>query len=263
MAGRARYGPRTRRPRVSEESKPRTQPLSTTLKSLGVLETVAQAERSVRVSELARELGWSRAAVHQQLVTLTAAGWMEQTDDGAYRLTLRAAWVGQSALRQAGLADRVLPAMERLVEEIREAVSLAILERDTATIIQRLEPGRTLQVDLRAEAQMPLGRSASGKVLMAWATERQLDDLRNRGVEVPAAEDLAAIREAGYATSSGRWLDGVTGIAAPVFDVHGGCVGALSLAGPASRLDVEKATTALLRRAEEVNEVLSGKGGAR
>ncbi|TCP45062.1 IclR family transcriptional regulator [Tamaricihabitans halophyticus] len=245
---------------MTEQGGRRTQPLSTTLKSLGVLETVAQAQRSVRVSELARELGWSRAAIHQQLVTLTAAGWMEQTDEGAYRLTLRAAWVGQSALRQAGLGDRVLPAMERLLGEVREAVSLAVLERDTATIVQRLEPGRTLQVDLRAEAQMPLNRSASGQVLMAWADQRQLADLRERGVEVPDDDDRAALRDAGHAISSGRWLDGVTGIAAPVFDVHGGCVGALSLAGPASRLDVQTATTELLRAADEINEVLSGRG---
>lgn len=247
---------------MTEKQERRTQPLSTTLKSLGVLEVVAAAQRSVRVAELARELGWSRAAVHQQLVTLVAAGWMEQTSDGAYRLTLRAAWVGQSALRQAGLAERVLPAMERLVEEVREAVSLAILERDTATIVQRLEPGRTLQVDLRAEAQMPLNRSASGQVLMAHAGERRLDELRGRGIEVPDEEALRAIRESGYAISCGQWLDGVTGVAAPVFDVHGGCVGALSLAGPTSRLDVEKATAALLRRAAEINEVLSGRGAA-
>lgn len=247
---------------MTEKQERRTQPLSTTLKSLGVLEVVAAAQRSVRVAELARELGWSRAAVHQQLVTLVAAGWMEQTSDGAYRLTLRAAWVGQSALRQAGLAERVLPAMERLVEEVREAVSLAILERDTATIVQRLEPGRTLQVDLRAEAQMPLNRSASGQVLMAYAGERRLDELRGRGIEVPDEEALRAIRESGYAISCGQWLDGVTGVAAPVFDVHGGCVGALSLAGPTSRLDVEKATAALLRRAAEINEVLSGRGAA-
>jgi len=247
---------------LTEKQERRTQPLSTTLKSLGVLEVVAAAQRSVRVAELARELGWSRAAVHQQLVTLVAAGWMEQTSDGAYRLTLRAAWVGQSALRQAGLAERVLPAMERLVEEVREAVSLAILERDTATIVQRLEPGRTLQVDLRAEAQMPLNRSASGQVLMAHAGERRLDELRGRGIEVPDEEALRAIRESGYAISCGQWLDGVTGVAAPVFDVHGGCVGALSLAGPTSRLDVEKATAALLRRAAEINEVLSGRGAA-
>ncbi|MFC4117681.1 IclR family transcriptional regulator [Nonomuraea zeae] len=244
---------------MTEHNVPRTQPLSTALKCLKMLEVVAEAERSVRIAELARSLGLSRAAVHQQLVTLVAAGWMEQADDGAYRLTLRPTRIGQAALRQAGLGERVLPNMERLVDVVREAVSLAILERGTATIIQRIEPGRPLQVDLRAEATMPISRSASGQVLLAWATERQLAELRELGVELPGEEELANVRLRGYATSEGRWLEGVIGIAAPVFDVRGRCVGALSVAGPSSRFDREKGAKALMDTVSEINEVLSGR----
>ncbi|GAA5051706.1 DNA-binding IclR family transcriptional regulator [Thermocatellispora tengchongensis] len=243
---------------MSEQAGPRTQPLSTAIKCLKMLEVVAEAESSVRISELSRSLGIPRAAVHQQLVTLVAAGWMEQTGDGSYRLTLRPARIGQSALRQAGLGERVLPMMERLVDEIREAVSLAILERGTATIIQRIEPGRPLQVDLRAEAQMPLSRSASGRVLMAYASPRQLAELRELGVDTPPEEELAQVRELGYATSHGRWLEGVLGIAAPVFDLQGRCVGALSVAGPSGRFDRDKGIHALLDAVREINRVLSG-----
>ncbi|TDD18229.1 IclR family transcriptional regulator [Nonomuraea diastatica] len=243
---------------MTENNAPRTQPLSTALKCLKMLEVVAGAERSVRVAELARELGLTRAAVHQQLVTLVAAGWMEQAGDGTYRLTLRPARIGQAALRQAGLGERVLPVMERLVDVVREAVSLAILERGTATIIQRIEPGRPLQVDLRAEARMPISRSASGQVLLAYATERQLAELRELGVEPPGEDELARVRERGYATSEGRWLEGVLGIAAPVFDVERRCVGALSVAGPSSRFDHEKGIRALGDAVAEINEVLSG-----
>lgn len=239
-----------------------TQPLGTALKCLALLEAAAEEPRSVRVSQLARRLGLSRAAVHQQLVTLVAAGWMERCDDGSYRLTFRPARIGQAALRQAGIEERLLPLMERLVEEIREAVSLAILDRGTATIVQRLEPGRPLQVDLRAEAQMPIGRSASGKVLLAYATPAQLAELRELGVEIPEPAELAAVRESGYATSSGRWLEGVTGVAAPVFDMNGRCVGALSIAGPDTRLDSEKAVAALLQHVSEVNHLLSGRPAA-
>ncbi|MCG5218739.1 IclR family transcriptional regulator [Streptosporangium sp. KLBMP 9127] len=244
---------------LSDQSGPRTQPLSTAIKCLKMLEVVAEADRSVRVAELARNLGLSRAAVHQQLVTLVAAGWMEQSADGSYRLTLRPARIGQSALRQAGLGERVLPVMERLVDEVREAVSLAILERGTATIIQRIEPGRPLQVDLRAEAQMPISRSASGQVLLAYATERQLAELRELGTDLPAEEELAGVRERGYATSHGRWLEGVLGVAAPVFNVEGRCVGALSVAGPSSRFDRDKGIHALQDAVAEINQVLSGR----
>ncbi|PSK97700.1 IclR family transcriptional regulator [Murinocardiopsis flavida] len=239
---------------------PKTQPLQTAVKSLRVLEAVAEAERAVRVSELGRQLGWSRAAVHQQLVTLVNAGWMEQNEDGSYRLTLRATRVGQAAMRQAGLGDRVMPAMERLVDEVREAVSFAILEHGSATIIQRLEPGRRLQVDLRAEAQMPISRSASGRVLIAFSTERQRAELAELGVELPDEAALDEIREQGHAISRGRWMDGVVGIAAPVFDIDDRCVGALSLAGPSGRFDVPAAVASLMARVADINQALSGRG---
>lgn len=241
-----------------EGSRGGTQPLRTALKCFHVLDAITELGAPVRVSELARAMGWSRAAVHQQLVTLVAAGWMEQDRDGAYRLTLKPARIGQVALQMTGLGERVLPAMERLMNELNEAVSLAVLEGSSAVIVQRVEPGRPLQVDLRAEARMPIGRSASGRVLLAYATEEQLAQLATSGIDLPAADELAKVRSDGFAVSTGQWLEGVTAVATPIFDINGRCAAALSVVGPDTRFDVDKVTGALLDRAGAVNRSLLG-----
>lgn len=244
--------------RAQRTQGPRTQPLQTAVKCLRTLEAVANAARSVRVSDLAREMGVSRTVAHQQVVTLVAAGWVEQTDDGSYRLTLRAAPVAQAALRQAGLGERVMPVLERLVSEIREAVSLAVLEYGSATLVQRLEPGRALQVEVRAEARMPINRSASGLVLLAHATEWELQQLTAQGVELPSETELAQIRADGHAVSTGRWLEGATAVAAPIFDARGRCAGALAATGPTSRFDPFAAIADLTKGGDDITHLLSG-----
>jgi DNA-binding IclR family transcriptional regulator len=250
---------------MTSSAVPRTQALRTALKCLHTLEEIARADTSVRVSDLARTVGISRAAAHQQIVTLVTAGWLEQCDDGSYRLTLRSAQIGQAALRQAGLGERVRPVLERLVSEVREAVSIAVLEQGTATIVQRLEPDRPLQVDIRAEARMPINRSASGLVLIAYASPRELEDLVAQKIELPTEDELRVVREQGYAESTGRWLEGVTAIAAPFFSADGKCAGALSATGPTSHHDSAQVKEPLLKGAGDITDLLSGTpyGGVR
>lgn len=55
--------------------------------------------------------------MYQRLVTLTAAGWVEQTEGGRFQLTLRAARLAKAATEQAGLGERTLPVLEALVAE--------------------------------------------------------------------------------------------------------------------------------------------------
>src|SRR3954449_11242398 len=102
-----------------------TRPLGSATKLLALLDLIATSRAPVHLAKLASDAGAARAAVHKQLVTLVEAGWLEQLDDRSYRLTMRAAHIGQAALVQAGLDQRVLPEMERLAADVRESTALA------------------------------------------------------------------------------------------------------------------------------------------
>jgi DNA-binding IclR family transcriptional regulator len=241
--------------RVTKETK--TKPLSSPQKTLALLDAVAGSVAPAQVAELSRLTGIRRAAVHQHLVTLVASGWLERLDDHSYRLTLHAARVGQAALEQAGIGTRLMPALQELMEASDEAVSLAVLDGGSAHIIERAEPGRPVRVDTRNEAHMPLASSASGRILLAFATDFELQGLRRSGVATLDDEEREGIRETGWASSVGEWLDGVHAVAVPLFESAGRCIAALSVAAPAPRFDAERLARLLMKHAAAMNEQLS------
>jgi DNA-binding IclR family transcriptional regulator len=235
-----------------------TQVLTASLKTLEVLAALADYDRGVGVSELARRVGGSRGYVHRQLVTLVAGGWAEQGDDGTYRLSLRVARLAMAAMGQAGLDQRASAAMEELAAEIHEPVSLAVLDGDAARIVHRVDVDRSLRVDTRVETRMPMSKSASGRVLTAFETAATLERLAEMGVELPPREDLAQIRSVGYAYSVSGYQDETVAVAAPVFDASHHVVAALSLVGPVSRFDPAAALDALLACAARINAIVAG-----
>ncbi|WP_205786749.1 IclR family transcriptional regulator [Specibacter cremeus] len=227
------------------------------LKLLALLDEIGTSADAVTISTLARKMGRPRAEVHRQLVTLVTAGWMAQRGDGAYALTLRPALVGQAALHHSGMSERIEELLEELARSTGEAASVAVLDGDSARIVQRAEPGRALRVTLSLGAKLALWDSATGRVLMAFSPSETVAALRDRGVRVPSDEELALVRRDGHASSLDQPGDNILGIAVPVDDGPGGVVRAVSISGPRERVDVGAALQSLRDTAAAMNELLS------
>lgn len=233
-------------------------PLSSVLKTLQLLDCLGSSQTAMRVTDIAKSTSMSRATAHQKLVTLVEAGWVEQTLEGSYRLTLQATRVGNNALSQAGIGERIEPILQRLVAESSETASLAVLEGQHARIVQRVETGGVLRAELRVGALLDLEHSASGRVLVAFAGPAAIERLREQNVPLPADKLLAQIRRENFASSSGRSFAGVRAVAAPIFDTGGGCIAALSLVGPLPRFTIERTRPPLLRAADAINSFIKG-----
>lgn len=232
--------------------------LSSAIKTLAVLDAVGASSRSLRLAEVVEIVGGNRASVYQKLLTLIEAGWVEVDGSGAYRLSLHANRVGEAALTQAGLGERAHPVLEALVYAARETASLALLDGHEAYIAQRVESAGVLRAELRVGTALRLETSASGRVLCAFADESRLEYLRKAGVTLPSDSMLAKVRRDGYSVSSGLDFAGVRAIAAPVFDGHSRCAGALSLVAPDARFDEHKLRQPLLRAAAQLHDLLAG-----
>ncbi len=233
-------------------------PLSSVLKTLQVLDTLGAEAKAMRVTDVAQATGMSRATAHQKLITLVHAGWVEQIDSGAYRLTLHASRVGNAALSHASLGERIMPFLQSLVAETGETASIAVIDGDTCSIVQRVELHGILRAELRVGAQLDIEHSASGRVLAAFADPVMLQRLRAGGVKLADETLLARVRKERFATSSGRSFLGVRGVAAPIFDASGQCIAALSLVGPLPRFTIDKTREPLKRAAEAINKFISG-----
>ena len=185
---------------------------------------------------------------------------MERLPGGTYRLTLRALHVGQAALRQASIGDRLQPVMQGLMHAVGEVVSLAVLEGHEAVLVQRVEPNQPLSANYRVGTRLSLDTSASGRVIAAFADEEERRRLRAEGATLPAADDIEGIRRAGFALATDRGADGLDAIAAPLLSDEGPRVIALSVAGPATRFQARASAEAVLGAAREMQRLLVGSG---
>ena len=235
-------------------------PVAAALKTLALLDLVGRADRPQRLAELARAIGESRATTYQKLVTLVQAGWLEQTGEGAYRLTMHAARMGEAALRQANLADRSVAVLEQLVVEVGETVSLAVLHGVQAQLAQRVEANVAVRVQNSLGMLLSLDQSSSGRVLTAFATREQRARLAEKGAVFASDSTLREVKRRGYAVSTGRDVPGVQSIAAPVFDAGGNCVMAVSVVAPVGRFDAERYVKPLLRSAQKLTALIAGPG---
>jgi IclR family KDG regulon transcriptional repressor len=215
-------------------------PLSSVLKTLALVDVLAQQGRPVRLADIARAAKTSRGTAHQKLVTLVQAGWIEQVG-GAYRLSLHATHIASAALEQADLGERVVPFLEELVAKAKETASLAVVDG-------------VLRADLHVGALLDLQHSASGRVLAAFARERLIDEWRRRKVPLPDAKTLDQVRREKFAVSSGMSYEGVRAIGAPVFDARGECAAALTLVGPVPRFDINRLRPLIEKAAVRVSE---------
>ncbi len=232
-------------------------PLSTGIKCLELLEVLSEQSGAVRLADVTRLIGESRATTYQRLATLVAAGWAETTEEGRYRLTPRALRIGGAALEQAGLGERALPVLNRLTERTRETSSLILSEGHRIVIAQRVEARGLLRADLRVGAELSFKESASGMVWAAFGPDSLRDLLKTSGVRTASEARLRSVREDGYAVSGGgETLQGISVVAVPVLDPNGRCAASMSLAGPEQWFKVDAVLRPLKSAAAELGATL-------
>lgn len=233
-------------------------PLSSVLKTFAVLDVVAAAPEPVRLADVARAVEEARAATHQRLQTLVEAGWVEQTEDGRYRLALRIVAHAAMAMEQANLGARLADILHDMVAESGETASMAVLDGHEAVIMRRVEAKGILRADLRVGTRLDLARTALGRVLSAFARPEALVRLAEAGVVLPEAELVERIRADGYAVSGITGPRTVSAVAAPVVDSHGDCIAALSLSGPTAGFNTQTCASVVVAAAARVNARLRG-----
>jgi DNA-binding IclR family transcriptional regulator len=232
--------------------------LSSAVKTLKVLELLAQSRSPMTLGEVAAKAGMTRSSTYQKLITLRAAGWIEASQS-RFRLTLLAARVGNAALEQASLGERVIPILRTVVLETGETASLAVLEGSQCYIVQRVEAEGVMRIGLRTGSTLSLDRSASGLILTAHLASADLEHLRQAGATLASDPVLAQVRRDRFAVSLDRSrMPDVRAVGMPILDTEGRCVAALSLVGPVARFDPQKHLAPLDRAVRKIETLFVG-----
>lgn len=233
-------------------------PLTTVLHTLDLLKVVAASDRPLRLADVAQQTGLGRATAYQRLLTLIEAGFLEVDGEQRYRLSLYPVRLAQAALKQSGIGPRAEGVMNELLQATGETVSLAVLDQSRPCIIARVETSLLLRAEQKIGSYMSLSGSASGRVLVAYASAHELALLQASGERMPDPQVTAQARADGYATSSGYSNSGVVGIAAPVFGTENRCMAALSLVIPDQRYRLDQVLEPLKQAAARLSSTFMG-----
>lgn len=202
-------------------------------------------------SDLADAIGQHRSVVYRSLVTLERRGFVTRVDGGSrFRLGSKLVELGNTVLSGIDLRQIAHPVMAQLVKEVDESVFLTAVSGDESVCIDRIESSQHVRVTLDIGGRYPLHAGASNKLLLAYLPPETREELIARGLRAHTAdtithsdeleENLATIRERGWASSVGELTPNVAAIAVPVRNSAGEVVAALSIAGLASRFTDER-----------------------
>jgi DNA-binding IclR family transcriptional regulator len=199
-------------------------------KAVDVLHAIA--ESPCGLAELCQRTGLPRATAHRLAAGLEVHRLLALDDDGRWQ-------VGPAVAELAAYADDPLRAagamvLPRLREITGESVQLYRREGTSRICVAALEPPAGLRDTVPIGARLPMTAGSGAKVLLAYA------DPATRRAVLPEAKftdrTLAEVRRRGWAQSVAERESGVASVSAPVRDVRGQVVAAISVSGPIHRM---------------------------
>jgi DNA-binding IclR family transcriptional regulator len=232
--------------RSSREPKPAFQVLERTF---SILELFSEAHPEWSTTEVARELSLPIPTVHRILSALKRRDYLSQDGETKrFRLGVASLQLGDRARAVVDLRAVALPVLRRLSEETGETALLTVLTtgRDRGVCLERVETSQPLRLSVQPGRQLPLHAGASQKALLAFMAEpdvhrvlsEPLERLCGATITDPHGlrEELARIRERGWASSYEETNLGVWGVAVPVLADRDAVTCAVGIAGPNARL---------------------------
>lgn len=222
-------------------------------RGLGILNYLAESTGPVKASELTAQMGIPRTAIYELLNTLRERNYVNQHADGTLTLGTQLFYLGSKYAEELDSIQIAQQVATQLVLECEETVQVGVLRGRNVLYIARADPNRMVRLVSAVGRLIPAHATAIGKVLLS---QLQDDDLNARlsGVELEALtsnsitdrdaleRDLASIRSTGIGYDNGESNLEVNCVAAPVKNIQGTCVAAISISVPVARMSSEHLT---------------------
>lgn len=223
------------------------------------------------VSEAAEALGVPRSSAHALMTSLVETGLLTTTGRGRYRLGWRVVELYETLRAGIDLREVAAPVLRWLNEQTGETTNLAVLDRGSVLYLDKVASRHQLSVaGLRVGSRLDAHCSGLGKALLAFSPPEQLDAMledhplarftdRTITDRTTLLAELAEVRRTGVAHENGEVVPEVACLAAPVKDGLGQVVAAISLSGPANRIEAQRPalSSAVRAAADQVSSRLA------
>lgn len=224
-------------------------------RTFDILEALATAEDDLSLSQLCERLDLPLGTVHRLLGTLVSRGYAAQDRATRHygpgpRLLEMAARAGTS--RRFQLDQIARPILQELTAATAETSNLLLLRGDEGVYSAQVPSPHMVRMFTEVGQRVPLYCTGAGKAILAGlppdALERYLaitplQRFTQQTLTSPESlrAAIGAARLQGFALDDEEREPNVCCVAAPIFDRHGACLGAVSISGPSSRLSRSRA----------------------
>ncbi|WP_137287772.1 IclR family transcriptional regulator [Halorussus salinisoli] len=213
-------------------------------KAFDIVERLQQLN-GASIAELSTELDLPKSTIHSHLTTLRERGYIVKTGD-TYYAGLLFLNLGTKARERHSFFSKVKPKMERLAQETNERTQLMIEEHGRGIYVYRAHGSHGVQTASRIGKPRHLHTGAAGKAILASLPEERVERIIDQWGLPPLTpntldtseklfDELAAIRERGYAINREEHIEGLWAIGA-VIENDNQVLGALSISGPTYRI---------------------------
>jgi DNA-binding IclR family transcriptional regulator len=225
-----------------------------------------QDHESVGVTELAAEVDLPRSTVFNHLKTLEQNEYVVN-EGGSYRLGCRFLELGAKARSYHDVHEVARQEVNRLAKETGEISALLVEEHGFGVFLHRAEGEQAVHIDSYTGQRIYLHGAALGKAILASVPRGRVEEIiERRGLVALTANtiterdelfaELDEIDSRGVAFDDEERLDGLRSVAAPIRDSDGTVLGAISIAGPSSRVQKGRFEEEFPRKIEDAVNVI-------
>lgn len=230
-----------------------------------------QPDSFMGVSRIADALEMQQSTTSRLLANLLEDGIVDRDGPhGGYRVGMEILRIAHLASAKFDPAELAQPTVDALAAEFNETVFFALYHHGRKQIIRiaTRSTTRPLQYVIRLHEWTEIYRGASGLGVLAFLPPKEAEPIlaeaaRHADDEHPflereaLTEELARIRERGYAITHGRRVEGAVGFAAPVYAGRDEVLGAVIVTVPEARVSTSREAEiaqAVVRAARELTE---------
>lgn len=225
-------------------------------KGLRVLECFSDEYSRLTATQTSQLTGLTRTAARRYLLSLVHFGYAD-TDGKYYWLKPRVLRLGQSYLDSARLPRIVQPFLQRMSMQIGESANFSVLDGHEVVYLTRSNSPRVVSIGYHTGARVPTHCVSAGYVILSrfadaeldqWIKEHKFSQYTPQTITEISQfrESVRLAKQQGYSTVDQYINLGISGIAVPLVDRKGLCVGALSMTVQRDLYTEESLVTKLL-----------------
>lgn len=239
-------------------------------RSVRLLSVLASAAGEVPLGTASKLAELAPSTAHRLLLTLASDGLVAALPNGRFRLGAEMARLGHAAIRQVRSSPLLHDLLQVACASIGETIGLLEIVDGAVTVIDKVESSHPLRYNLGIGTQVPAHCTASGKVLLAYASPDVREAVLARGLSQRTettitsrrrlVAELDLIRTQRVAQDNEEFQEGLRCVAMPVRDFSGSVVYAVAASGPVQRFHAGRvpSVSASLRQTADAMEAALG-----